>query len=63
MPVNRRELINASLVSLAAAVAARYGQGREAESVEFEYSDLQQNSYHLSVQPLSPGQVESTWMV
>ena len=50
-------------IQLAAAVAARYGQGREAESVEFEYSDLQQNSYHLSVQPLSPGQVESTWMV
>jgi tRNA-specific 2-thiouridylase len=50
-------------IQLAAAVAARYGQGREAESVEFEYSDRQQNSYHLSVKPLSPGQIESTWMV
>ncbi len=50
-------------IELAAGIAARYGQGRDADEVEFEYSDQQQSGYALHVKPLSPEQIPASWLV
>ena len=50
-------------IELAASIAARYGQGRDAEEVEFEYSDRQQNSHPVKVRPMRPDQIPSHWLI
>jgi len=55
--------LQAEDIKLAAQIAARYGQGRTADEVEFEYSDKQQSGYNLSVTPMPADQIEKQWMV
>jgi len=50
-------------IELAAGIAARYGQGRDADEVEFDYSDQQQSGYSLHVKPLTPEQIPASWLV
>ena len=50
-------------IELAAAIAARYGQGRDAQEVEFEYSDRQQSSHPVKVSPLRPDQIPASWLI
>ena len=50
-------------IELAAQIAARYGQGRDADSVEFEYSDKQQDGYTFSVTPMKASQIDASWMI
>ena len=50
-------------IQLAAQIAARYGQGRTADSVEFEHYDETQTCQPLSVKPFSAEQIQASWMV
>lgn len=50
-------------ITLAAKIAARYGQGRAADKVEFEYYDDTQNCHPLSVKPFSAEQIQASWMI
>jgi tRNA-specific 2-thiouridylase len=50
-------------VELAARIAARYGQGRDAERVEFDFVSRDGGARDVSVRPLAPAEVEPAWMV
>jgi len=50
-------------IQLAAAIAARYGQGRDTDEVEFEYADPQNDGYQFSVKPLPADEVKPVWLV
>lgn len=55
--------LQAEDIELAAQIAGRYGQGRDADSVGFEYQDKNQAPYHLDVKPFSPEQIKPQWMI
>jgi tRNA-uridine 2-sulfurtransferase len=48
---------------LAAQIAARYGQGRDAELVDFEYVPIGGEARKLSVQPMPADQVDRNWIL
>ncbi len=50
-------------IKIAAQIAARYGQGRDAASVEFDYSDGTSDPYALSVKPFSADEIKAQWMI
>ena len=52
--------VTAADVELAARIAARFGQGRDAECVVFDALIDGQNS-ELSVQPFAPENVQPEW--
>jgi tRNA-specific 2-thiouridylase len=50
-------------IELAAAIVARYSQGRDADQVQVEVRMQDGNLRELSVKPLPPGDITSTWHV
>lgn len=48
---------------LAARIVARYTQGRDAEQVEFEVTDLSGNTRKQTVKPFQPHEILSDWYV
>lgn len=50
-------------VELAARIAARYGQGRDADTVEFEFTALKGDKKQYSVRPMPADEIERTWLI
>lgn len=50
-------------ILLAAQLVARYGKGREAESVRTEVRDLEGNTRELDVRPMAPHEIPGDWML
>jgi tRNA U34 2-thiouridine synthase MnmA/TrmU len=50
-------------LELACAITARYGQGRDADSVELEFSDHGQGSQSIHVKPLRADQIDPAWVI
>lgn len=50
-------------VELAARIAARYGQGREAETVSFDYVPRDGDARDLAVRPLPVSEVDPAWLL
>lgn len=50
-------------LELACAITARYGKGRDADTVELRFSDLEQNSRSVHVKPLSAEQIQRDWII
>ena len=50
-------------LELACAITARYSQGREADSVELEFSDHQQRIHNVQVKPLRAEQIPEDWVI
>lgn len=50
-------------VKLAASIAARYGQGRDADEVEFDFVTTDGASRDLRVAPMPPDDVKSAWLL
>jgi tRNA-specific 2-thiouridylase len=55
--------VNKTDMEEAAAIVARYSQGREADTVEVEITDCNGAAERLSVQPMSSIEVEQSWHV
>jgi len=55
--------VGAAEIELAARLVARYGQGREAEEVVLEYTDLQGDTKELKVKPLRPHEIPTAWIL
>lgn len=50
-------------IELAARIAARYGQGRSAERVSFEYCNPEGSNRPLEVEPLAAEQIPGDWLL
>jgi hypothetical protein len=50
-------------LELACAITARFSQGRDAESVEFEFNDHNQELHSVKVKPLRPAQIDPEWII
>jgi tRNA-uridine 2-sulfurtransferase len=50
-------------VELAARLVARYSQGRDAQEVVLEFTDLDQPPRQLRVKPLQPHEIPAEWLV
>ena len=50
-------------LELAAQIIARYGQGREAETVDVEIRFLNGESKHITVKPLSTNEIPEEWFI
>ena len=50
-------------LELACAITARFSQGRDAESVELEFSDHNQDLHSVNVKPLRPAQIDPDWII
>ncbi len=57
------EELTAEDIELAARIAARYGQGRNADSVSFEYSDSASENYTLAVKPMTADEIPGDWLI
>jgi tRNA U34 2-thiouridine synthase MnmA/TrmU len=55
--------VDAGDLELAAAIVARYSQGRQAEEVELLYTDSAGQDHPLRVKPLAPTEVNQEWYV
>ncbi len=55
------EQLNQQQIELACAITARFGKGRDAESVEVEFSDRDQNSQAIHVRPLT--EIAPEWYI
>ena len=55
--------VNEDDIQLAARIAARYGQGRDAEQVEIEVFTLDEQQQVLSVRPLGQDEIPSEWHI
>ncbi|VAX08167.1 tRNA (5-methylaminomethyl-2-thiouridylate)-methyltransferase [hydrothermal vent metagenome] len=55
--------LNADDRQLAAQICARFGQGREADEVEVEITDLSGNTEVLSVKPMPASEIPQDWYV
>ena len=55
--------VNKTDMEEAAAIVARYSQGRDADTVEVEITDCNGAAERLSVQPMSSIEVEQSWHV
>ena len=55
--------VNETDMEEAAAIVARYSQGRDADTVEVEITDCNGAAERLSVQPMPPIEVEQSWHV
>ncbi len=55
------EQLNQQQIELACAITARFGKGRDAESVEVEFSDRDQNSQAVHVRPLT--EIQPEWYI
>ena len=54
---------NADEIELAARLVARYSQGRDAELVDLELTDLQGETRQLSVTPIKPHEIPQEWFI
>ncbi|KRT54013.1 tRNA (5-methylaminomethyl-2-thiouridylate)-methyltransferase [endosymbiont of Ridgeia piscesae] len=54
---------NADEIELAARLVARYSQGRDAELVDLELTDLQGETRQLSVTPIQPHEIPQEWFI
>jgi tRNA U34 2-thiouridine synthase MnmA/TrmU len=50
-------------LELACAITARYSQGRDADSVELEFSDHRQQIHSVHVKPLRAEQIPGYWII
>jgi tRNA-specific 2-thiouridylase len=50
-------------LELACAITARFSQGRDAESVEMEFSDHQKSTHSIHVKPLRADQINPEWVI
>ena len=50
-------------LELACAITARYSQGRDAESVELEFSDHQQQLHSVHVKPMRAEDIPQSWVL
>ena len=50
-------------LELACAITGRFSQGRDAESVEFEFSDHNHDLHSVNVKPLRPAQIDPEWII
>jgi len=50
-------------LELACAITARFSQGRDAESVEMEFSDHQKTTQSIHVKPLRADQINPQWVI
>jgi len=50
-------------LQLAARIVARYSQGKHAEQVELEYTDLEGNTRSLTVKPLAAHEIPKEWIL
>ena len=50
-------------LELACAITGRFSQGRDAESVEFEFSDHNQDLHSINVKPLRPAEIDPEWII
>ena len=55
--------VNDDDIQLAARIAARYGQGRDANSVEIEINWLDERSERLHVEPYKQEEIDAAWHV
>jgi len=55
--------VSESEIELAARIAARYSQGRDADQVEIEYTDLEGATKTLHVAPLAPHEIPKEWIL
>ncbi|MBL4763143.1 MAG: tRNA (5-methylaminomethyl-2-thiouridylate)-methyltransferase [Gammaproteobacteria bacterium] len=55
--------ISADDLSLAAAITARFSQGRDADEVEVSITPLGQDSSSLHIKPLTEAQIDKAWYV
>ncbi len=57
------EPLDAEQLELACAITARFGQGRDADSVELQFSDHGQSSRSIHVRPLRAEQIPADWVI
>ena len=57
------EQLDPQQLELACAITARYSKGRDAESVEVQFSDHGKNARSIHVKPLSADQINQDWMI
>jgi len=50
-------------IQLAARIVARYSQGKNAEQVELEFTDLQGNTQPLAVKPMPAHELDKAWIL
>ena len=50
-------------LELACAITARFSQGRDAESVEMEFSDHQKTTQSIHIKPLRADQINPEWVI
>jgi tRNA U34 2-thiouridine synthase MnmA/TrmU len=57
------EQLNPEQLELAAAIMARYSKGRDADSVELQFSDHGQEARSIHVKPLAADQIRPDWVI
>jgi tRNA-specific 2-thiouridylase len=57
------EPLDAEQLELACAITARFSQGRDAESVELQFSDREQSLRSIHVRPLRAEQIPADWVI
>jgi tRNA-specific 2-thiouridylase len=57
------EALNADEIELACAITARFSKGRDADSVELQYSDRDRSTQNIHVRPLHPDQIRPDWVI
>jgi tRNA U34 2-thiouridine synthase MnmA/TrmU len=55
--------LNAAQLQLACAITARFSQGRDADSVEVEFSNHGEESRSIRVKPLRADQIDPAWVI
>ncbi len=50
-------------LELACAITARFSQGRNADSVEMEFSDHQQSTHSVHIKPMRADQIDPDWVI
>jgi len=55
--------LDAEQLELACAITARFSQGRDADSVELQFSDREQTTRSLRVRPLRAEQIPADWVI
>ena len=57
------ESLDAEQLQLACAITARFSQGRDADSVELQFSDREQTLRSIHVRPLRAEQIPADWII
>ncbi len=50
-------------IELAAQIAARFGQGRNTDHVEFSVGNSSEEAYSISVTPMAADQINQAWYI